>query len=46
MKRRGELERRLAAELDDDALQRAGALLLVDDLEHMLVGQRLEIETV
>jgi hypothetical protein len=42
----GELQRRLAAELDDHAEQRAVLLLLAQDLEHVLVGQRLEIEPV
>jgi hypothetical protein len=42
----GELQRGLAAELDDDAVQRALLLFLGQDLEHVLVGQRLEIEPV
>ena len=42
----GELERRLAAELHDHAVQRAVAALGVDDLEHVLGGERLEIEPV
>ena len=46
LQRLGELERRLAAELHDDAVQRAVAALGVDDLEHVLGGQRLEIEPV
>ncbi len=45
-KRSGEIERRLAAELDDDALERAVRLLGVDDFEHVLGGERLEIEPV
>ncbi len=44
--RRGELERRLAAELHDDALERALRLLGGDDLQHILGGQRLEVEPV
>ncbi len=36
----GELQRRLAAELDDDAVERAVLLLGMDDLEHVLGGQR------
>ena len=46
LKRLGELERRLAAELHDDAVQRAVGALGVDDLEHVLGGERLEIEPV
>ena len=42
----GQLQRRLAAELHDDALQRAVRLFGVDDLEHVLGGQRFEIEAV
>ena len=42
----GEIERRLAAELDDDAFERAVRLLGVDDFEHVFGGQRLEIEPV
>ena len=41
-----ELQRRLAAELDDDALERPRLALLGEDLEHVLGGQRLEIEAV
>ena len=44
--RRGELERRLPAELHDDAEQLAVALLDPHDLDHVLGGQRLEIEPV
>ena len=44
--RLGELERRLAAELHDDAVQRAVAALGVDDLQHVLGGERLEIEAI
>ena len=43
---RGELQRRLPAELDDDAEQLALLLLAPDDLEHVLGRQRLEIEPV
>ena len=46
LQRLGELERRLAAELHDDAVQRAVRPLGVDDLEHVLGRQRLEIEPV
>ena len=46
LERLGELQRRLAAELDDDAVQRAVLLLALEDLEHVLRGQRLEIEPV
>ena len=42
----GELERRLPAELHDDAVQRAVAALGIDDLEHVLGGERLEVEPV
>ena len=42
----GELQRRLAAELDDDAVQRAVLLLDAEDLEDVLEGQRLEVEAV
>ena len=42
----GELQRRLPAELDDDADELAVRLLDVEDLEHVLGGQRLEIEPV
>ena len=41
-----EPERRLAAELADDAGDRAGLLLGVHDLEHVLERQRLEVEPV
>ena len=37
-----QLERRLAAELDDDAIR----LLHIDDGEHVLEGDRLEIQAV
>ena len=46
LQRAGELQRRLAAELHDDAEQRPASLLDADDLEHVLGGQRLEIEPV
>ena len=42
----GQLQRRLAAELHDHAVQRAVFLLLGEDFEHVLGGQRLEIEPV
>ena len=42
LERQGQLERGLAAELDDDSLR----LLHMHDLEHVLQGQRLEIEAV
>ena len=38
----GQLQRRLAAEADDDA----GRALRLDDVQHVLLGQRLEVETV
>ncbi len=41
-----QLERRLPAELDDHAHQRAVLLLDPQDFEHVLGGQRLEIEPV
>ena len=41
-----EAERRLPAELADHARDRAGLLLGVHDLEHVLEGQRLEVEPV
>ena len=41
-----ELQRRLAAELDDDADERRPGLLGAQDLQHVLGGQRLEIEPV
>ncbi len=46
LQRLGELERRLPAELHDDAVQRAVAALGVDDLQHVLRRERLEIEPV
>ena len=42
----GQLERGLAAEGDDHPGDRAGALLGLDDVEHVLVGQRFEVEPV
>ena len=42
----GQLQRRLPAELDDHADELALLLLAADDLEHVLGGQRLEIEPV
>ena len=44
--RLSELERRLAAELDDHAAQLATARLDAHDLEHVLGGQRLEIQPI
>ena len=41
-----ELERRLSAELHDGALERAALAFLVEDFQHVLRGQRLEIEPV
>ena len=41
-----ELQRRLAAELHDDALERSRLALLGEDGEHVLGGQRLEIEAI
>ena len=41
-----ELERRLAAKLHDDALQLAVRAFLIDDGEHILRRQRLEVEPV
>ena len=46
LQRLGELERRLPAELHDDAVQRAVGALGVDDLQHVFRRQRLEIEPV
>jgi hypothetical protein len=46
VQRVGELQRRLAAELDDDAVQRAVLLLDAQDLQHVFERQRLEIEPV
>ena len=43
---RGERQRRLAAELHDNALDRAHLLLGFVDLEDVLEGQRLEVEAV
>ena len=42
----GQLERGLAAELHDDAMQRAVGALGVDDLQHVFRRERLEIEPV
>ena len=44
--RLGELQRRLPAELHDNALHMSGRLLSAHDLQHVLCGQRLEIEPV
>ena len=41
-----ELQRGLAAELHDHAMQRAVLAFGIDDLEHVLGGQRLEIQPV
>jgi hypothetical protein len=41
-----ELQRRLAAELHDDAQQLALALFDTRDLDHVLGGQRLEVKAV
>ena len=46
LERLGQAERGLAAELHDDAGHRAGLLLGVHDLEHVLERQRLEVEPV
>ena len=46
LQRLRELQRRLAAELHDDALDLAVRLLGAHDLQHVLCGQRLEIEPV
>ena len=46
LQRVGELQRGLAAELDDDAVQRARGLLGAQDFQHVFRGQRLEIEPV
>src|SRR3546814_14037719 len=42
----GQLQRRLAAELHDDTLQNAAALLLARNADNVLGGQRLEVEAV
>ncbi len=42
----GKRQRGLAAELDDDALDRAHLLLGLVDLEHVFEGERLEVQTV
>src|SRR3546814_10841964 len=42
----GELQRGLPAELHDDALQGAAALLLAGDADDVFSGQRLEVEAV
>ena len=46
LERLRQAERGLAAELDDDAGDRAGLLLGVDDLQDVLQGERLEVEPV
>lgn len=42
----GQAQRGLAAELDDHTGDRAGQRLRVDDLQHVLERQRLEVQTV
>ncbi len=42
----GKLERGLPAELHDDAMQMPTRALDIDDLEHVLAGQRLEIQPI
>src|SRR3546814_13179914 len=42
----GQLQRRLAAELHDDTLQNAAALLLARNADNVLGAQRLEVEAV
>ena len=46
LERIGEAQRRLAAELDDDADQRAARLLDARQLDDVLDGQRLEVEPI
>ncbi len=46
VKRVGEFQWRLAAELYDHSVQRAGRLLFVDNLQNMFFRQRLKIEPV
>jgi hypothetical protein len=46
MQRVGQFQRRLAAELDDDAVQRAVFLLDPQDFQHMFQRQRFEIQPV
>jgi hypothetical protein len=46
LQRIGEFQRRLAAELHDHPVQRAGVLLHPQDFHHMLQRQRFEIEPV
>ncbi len=46
LQRARQLQRGLAAELHDHAVQRAVAALFRDDLQHVLGGERLEIEPV
>ena len=46
LQRLGQFERGLAAELHDHALERPRLLLLGQDLQHVLAGQRLEIKPV
>ena len=44
--RPGQLQRRLPAKLDDQSKELSIELLLVDDLQHMLDGQRFEIQAI
>ena len=46
LQRGGDLQRRLAAKLDNDAMHLAGLRFAADDFDHILVGQRLEIQPV
>ncbi len=46
MQRVGEFQRRLAAELDDDAVQRAVLTLDPQDFKNVLQGQGLEVEAI
>ena len=42
----GEVQRRLATELDDDPVQRSGLFFGLKDFDDVFFGQRLEIEPV
>ena len=46
VQRTGKFQRCLSAELDNHAAQVAGAAFLVDDLKHVFIGQRFEIQAV
>ena len=46
LQRLGELQRGLPAELDDDAVERPARLLDMQDLQHVLNGERFEIEPI